>query len=289
LKRYLEDRGLGMQKKFGQNFLVNRGARDKLVAALGPLEGASVWEIGPGLGAMTRPMLEAGARLTAFEIDRGFAAALRELLAGFGNFRLVEGDALKTWRQEAAKPRLLFGNLPYNIAAVLIGTFVEEGLGFERAVVTVQKEVADRMSAKPGSADYSAFTVLCAADYRVKPLVVLKPGSFYPQPRVDSAAVVMERRPSGASEYSVWFRPVVRAAFAARRKTLRNNLEHFLAGRGLPAELGAAAFAASGVDPGRRAETLEIAEFAALAAALPDPGAGAARPAASDRAEGGRA
>ncbi len=274
LRRFLDERGLGMQKKFGQNFLVNRGARERLLDALGAGPEDAVWEVGPGLGAMTAGLLGRGARVTAFEIDRGFAAALRELFAAYSSFRLVEGDALRTWKVEAATglPRFFIGNLPYNIAATLLAAFVEEGAIFDRAVVTVQKEVARRMAARNGDDDYSSFSVLCASAYRVTPLMTLKPGSFYPAPNVDSAAVVMERRTDGTLEsLPRLFRPLVRALFASRRKTVRNNLETFVAALGVAADAGdvaAAALEAAGIPPSARAEVLDIAAFAALAAAL---------------------
>ncbi len=265
LRRFLEERGFGMQKKFGQNFLVNRAARERLVAALGAAEGDSVWEVGPGLGAMTALLLERGLKVTAFEIDRGFAESLRAFFAESPFFRLVEGDALKTWPAEARAaggPRFFFGNLPYNIAAVLLASFIESGTYFDRAVVTVQKEVAKRMAAKCGEADYSSFSVLCASAYEVKPLMTLKPHSFYPAPNVDSQAVVMERHPFELDgETLAVFRPLVRALFSSRRKTVRNNLESFLRSAAMAGD----ALSAAGVKPELRAERLGLEEFASIA------------------------
>lgn len=292
LRRFLDERGFGMQKKFGQNFLINRNARERLVDALGAEPGETVWEVGPGLGAMTAILLERGLSMTAFEIDRGFAAALRECFGELDSFRLVEGDALKTWpveQRERGLGRYFFGNLPYNIAAVLIASFIESGAYFDRAVVTVQKEVAKRMAAKAGDEDYSSFSVLCASAYAVRPLLTLKPASFYPAPNVDSAAVAMDRlsasAPGAASRY---FRPLVRALFSSRRKTVRNNLETFASaalGSAAPGakpsasgELAAAALSAAGIDGKLRAERLSFEEFAALAAAFESLIAGVAKP-----------
>jgi 16S rRNA (adenine1518-N6/adenine1519-N6)-dimethyltransferase len=274
LRRFLDERGLGMQKKFGQNFLVNRGARERLLEALGACVGDVAWEVGPGLGAMTSGLLERGVSVTAFEIDRGFAAALRDLFIDRPSFRLIEGDVLRTWRAEAAAglPPFFVGNLPYNIAATLLATFIEDGAVFDRAVVTVQKEVARRMTAKPGEEDYSSFSILCSSAYRVSPLMTLKPGSFYPAPNVDSAAVIMERRTDGTMEHLPrLFRQLVRALFSSRRKTVRNNLETYATSLGAgsrSSEITAAALAAARIDPSIRAETLDIASFAALATAL---------------------
>jgi 16S rRNA (adenine1518-N6/adenine1519-N6)-dimethyltransferase len=265
LRRFLDERGFGMQKKFGQNFLVNRAARERLVDSLEAESGSSVWEVGPGLGAMTELMLDKELTLTAFEIDRGFAAVLRELFGDRPHFRLVEGDALKTWPAEARAsgvPRYFFGNLPYNIAATLIASFIEADVFFDRSVVTVQKEVAKRMSAKAGDEDYSSFSVLCASAYTVRPLMTLKPHSFYPAPNVDSQAVVMDRRRLELPpEVLRVFRPLVRALFSSRRKTVRNNLEAFLSS----GERASAALAAAGIDPDLRAERLDLEGFAGLA------------------------
>ena len=277
---------MGMQKKFGQNFLINRGARERLVDALAAPAGSRTWEVGPGLGAMTAMLLDRGVEVTAFEIDRGFSAALRELFAEKTGFRLIEGDALKTWRAEfSALPPYFFGNLPYNIAATLLAHFVEEGAVFDRSVVTIQKEVAKRMVAKAGDEEYSSFSVLCASAYKVSLLMTLKPGSFYPPPNVDSAAVVMERAVDVPVQPRL-FRPLVRALFSSRRKTVRNNLDAFAASlMGEPAGFASsgvslAAFAArkagvvdeslalARIDPGLRAEVLDLEAFYRLASSL---------------------
>jgi 16S rRNA (adenine1518-N6/adenine1519-N6)-dimethyltransferase len=289
LRHFLDERGFGMQKKFGQNFLVNRSARERLVDALGAGSDDEVWEVGPGLGAMTVPLLSRGCRVSVFEIDRGFSTVLRELFSGEPRFSIIEGDVLKTWSQEVQKnkaPAFFFGNLPYNIAATLIASFIEAGCFFRRAVVTVQKEVADRMVAKPGSKDYSSFSVLCSSAYSVKPLMTLKPHSFYPAPNVDSAAVVMERRPfdgehgkctpDGSLDVPPLFRLLVRALFASRRKTVRNNLDAFLrsgkTGYPIPPEqcqnIVVRALEKAGIDPLARAETLSLEEFSQLTNAL---------------------
>ena len=263
LKAFLEERGLGMRKKFGQNFLINPGARAALVEALDARAGESVWEIGPGLGAMTRALLDKGLLVRAFEIDAGFARALADIFAADPGFALVEGDALKTWPTQAPAP-YLFGNLPYNIAAALLADFVESGLVFRRAVVTVQREVAQRMAARPGSAGYSSFSVLCASAYVVKPLLVLKGASFYPRPNVDSQGVLLEAR-AGAEARPACFFPLVRRLFASRRKTIKNNLCAFLAERGKSAELCAALLEECTLDGSLRAENLRVEDFALLA------------------------
>ncbi|GAB1484481.1 16S rRNA (adenine(1518)-N(6)/adenine(1519)-N(6)) -dimethyltransferase RsmA [Treponema sp.] len=221
---------------------------------------------------MTSGLLDRNLKVCAFEIDRGFASALRELFADRPHFRLIEGDVLKTWPLEAAQslPPYLFGNLPYNIAATIIANLVEEGQIFNRIVVTVQKEVAKRMAAKPGTKDYSSFSVLCASAYTVSNLMTLKPGSFYPVPHVDSAAVLMQRRQDDL-ELPRLFRSLVRALFSSRRKTIKNNLDAFAASLspGIDAQsLSIESIAAAGLKGTERAEVLGIPEFSSLARAL---------------------
>jgi 16S rRNA (adenine1518-N6/adenine1519-N6)-dimethyltransferase len=288
-----------MRKRYGQNFLINGDARKRLLDALEIGPGEGVWEIGPGIGAMTAGLLERGAAVTAFEIDRGFSALLRERFQGAAGFTLVEGDVLKTWPLAAEQAPLLLGNLPYNIGAALLADFIEGGRFFTRMVVTVQRETARRMSAPPGSADYSSFSVLCASAYTVKPLMVLKASSYYPAPRVESQGVRLDRLPGReGGEEPALFRPLVRRLFASRRKTLRNNLQDFVldilrkgepgtsapqeAGapeglhlpgkigytQGMVQELAAAALDAAGIDPNTRAETVGVEAFRALAASL---------------------
>jgi 16S rRNA (adenine1518-N6/adenine1519-N6)-dimethyltransferase len=272
LRVFLAEEGLGMRKKYGQNFLINPVARQALVDALGAQAGEHVWEVGPGLGAMTVLLLERGLSVRAFEIDAGFIRVLKNLFSGKGNFSLVEGDVMKTWPSQEEASWLL-GNLPYNVAAALIADLIEKGRQFTRMVVTVQKEVALRMIAPAGSSDYSSFSVLCASAYTVKPLMVIRPSSFYPQPNVDSMGVVLENR--GAETYPRIFYPLVRSLFASRRKTIKNNLTGFIASRlgktlsGISADdFCAAVLAKNGLNGRERAEVLEPEIFLALAKSI---------------------
>jgi 16S rRNA (adenine1518-N6/adenine1519-N6)-dimethyltransferase len=272
-----------MRKSLGQNFLVNGDARRKLLDALAVKPGDRVWEIGPGLGAMTAGLLERGAELSAFELDRGFIAALEEFFGGQRGFTLIPGDALKTWPSawaalegETGAAPLLLGNLPYNIAAALLADFIEKNCFFPRMVVTVQREVALRMIAKPGTAEYSSFSVLCASAYAITPLMVLKGASFYPAPKVDSQGVRLDLRvdidPAG---YPPEFKSLTRGLFSSRRKTIKNNLQNYLASRmpvaGKGRDLALEMLEKTGISPHERAENLGPEEFSALAAALPAP------------------
>lgn len=177
LKAILDSRAMAMQKKFGQNFLINSNARTKLAENLDLQENMKVWEVGPGLGALTTEILKRKAKLTAFEIDRGFVSFLQEEIQPLfkENFEIVSGDVLKTWKDYYSKngiPDRFFGNLPYNVAATIIADMIENEVRFDKAVVTVQKEVALRMAAKPGTDDYSSFSVLCQWAYDVFPIMV---------------------------------------------------------------------------------------------------------------------
>jgi 16S rRNA (adenine1518-N6/adenine1519-N6)-dimethyltransferase len=266
---FLDENGLGMRKKYGQNFLINPGVRKALVDALAASEGDEVWEIGPGLGAMTRLLLDEGFNVCAFEIDPGFAKALQVLFAAADGFTLVEGDVLKTWRSQPADAPYLLGNLPYNIAATLLADLIENKRYFKRMVVTVQREVALRMTAGVGTKNYSSFSVLCASAYKVKPLMTIKGASFYPRPNVDSQGVLLELKEDAAlQELPLCFYPLLRRLFSSRRKTVKNNLEEFLAARRSSAgpELPAAeALEKSGIDGRSRPENLAFEDFAVLA------------------------
>ena len=270
IKRFLEQNGLAMQKKFGQNFLVNGQARAAIADALSVTAGMGVWEVGPGLGAMTDELLRRGAHLTAFEIDYGFSRLLKDFFAdeaARGRFSLVEGDVLKTWKTRADThgiPDRFFGNLPYNIAAAIIGDTIGALVRFDICVVTVQKEVGQRMVAKPGTDDYSSFSVLCQWAYDVRTVLDLAGGNFWPRPNVASRAVLLTKKadfPRCKNPQN--FMRLLRALFAARRKTVRNNLLPFAGGARTDEALHLA-----NVAPTERAETLSVERLLTLSDAL---------------------
>ena len=229
IERVLSEKGLAMTKKFGQNFLVSPSGREKLVKLMDLEEGMKVWEIGPGLGAITHMILKENVDLYSFEIDHGFAS----LLSGpaFGDesrFTLVEGDALKTLfkKRLLPLPDRIVGNLPYNVGSVMIAKLIENSYLPPLMVFTLQKEVVDRMTAKTGEDDYSSFSVLTQIDYENKLMLKLPRGCFWPQPNVDSAVVVMKRREKSLVDDTLrpGFIPLLRDIFQQRRKTIRNNL-----------------------------------------------------------------
>lgn len=267
LKQVLDINGFSMQKKFGQNFLINEDARNRLVDALELTEGMKVWEVGPGLGAMTNTILERGANLTVFEIDRGFASLISQFFEEYsakGSFHLTEGDVMKTWKGQFEKdgqPDRFFGNLPYNIAATIIADTIENNVRFDSCVFTVQKEVAQRMCAKPGTADYSSFSALCQWAYDVKPLLDLAGGNFWPKPNVESRAVVFTKKSDfPCCKNPALFVKMQRALFSSRRKTVRNNLSQFLKNN----DLAVSCLEKAGIDIMKRAEVLTLPELLKL-------------------------
>ena len=275
IKNFLESNGLAMQKKFGQNFLINENARKRIIDALDITENSSVWEVGPGLGCMTEEILLRGASLTAFEIDRGFAECLKNFFDSYAEkFSLVEGDVLKTWKKERAafsektgkeNPDRFFGNLPYNIAATLIADTIENQVRFDKCVFTVQKEVAKRMTAKPGTEDYSSFSVLCSWAYDINNVIDLAGTNFWPKPNVDSHAVLFTKKEGFPDcENPKLFCKMQRSLFSSRRKNVKNNLGIFLSS----AEKAEYALDKAKIMPSLRAEVLTLEQMLVLSDVL---------------------
>jgi len=263
IRALLEERGLALKKRWGQNFLVNRGARQRLVEILGPRPGETVWEIGPGLGSMTGMLAGTAARLLAFEVDRGLCRFLEEDLRGHPTFTLVPGDFLDTWKETArtqGPPDRILGNLPYSAASLMIADIIESGLRPIRMVFTVQRELGDRMASAPGRKSYSSFSVLCQSCFTVIDRGDLQPGSFYPVPDVVSSVVEMTAAAGApAGEELKALSAITRSLFASRRKTIRNNAKDPAVRDALERE---------GVDPGLRAEQLPPEVFVRLARRL---------------------
>ena len=264
----LAERGLRPTKKFGQNFMISRAAREKVLSFIDIKEGDSVWEIGGGLGAMTSMALEKVGRnghLTVFEIDRGYIDFLTEQFGSHPGFQIIAGDMVKTWRsavESSGRPDAIFGNLPYNSASAMITQLIEgDGLA-PHMVFTVQKEMGLRITAKPGSDDYSSFSVLCQLACDVAYQGDLKSGSFYPVPDVISGIVTFTPKP-GFQEYATpQVLRAIRDMFASRRKTLLNNLRTY----GI--DKVQSACQNLGIDVSTRAETLAPAQIAELANSL---------------------
>lgn len=255
---------LPRRKRFGQHFLHERSAIERILTALAPRAGDHLVEIGPGRGALTHALLGfAGCTLDAIEIDRDLAAALAPAFAGSARHTLHVGDALEfdfTRLAAARGGRLrIVGNLPYNISTPLLFRLLAHAAAISDAYVMLQREVVARLAATPGGGDYGRLTVMLAPRVAIERLFDLGPGAFQPPPRVWSAVARLTVLPAPRFAVSPHYAAVVRAAFAHRRKTLRNAL----AGLMTRAEI-----AACGLDPGARPETLHPADFNTLAVAL---------------------
>lgn len=251
------------RKRFGQHFLHDPAVIQRIVAAIDPRPTERLIEIGPGLGAITLPLLERLGRLEAVEIDRDAARRVREAATGRGALELHEGDVLEldfATLRAGGPPWRAVGNLPYNISTPLLFRLIEQREHFIDMHFMLQKEVVDRMAAPPGSKTYGRLTVMLAADCEIQPLFNLRPGAFSPPPKVDSAVVRLRVREQPAFPIldRERFARLVAAAFMQRRKTLRNSLREFLTEQQI---------AAAGIDPSARPETLSAEEFARLAAA----------------------
>ena len=256
-----------MQKRFGQNFLLDAEVRMRILREVRfpeSREGWS-WEIGPGLGSLTYPAGTLWNQLAVFEIDHGFAEFIR---IQYDGIQVFEGDFLKTWRRAldaSGKPVRVFGNLPYNAASAIIAALLENAVHPDVMVFTVQREAAERMCASPGSKNYSAFSVLCSSLYRCGIAFDLGAGNFWPQPRVKSSVVVMRKLDTpcahgGRQEFTRF----TRDCFMSRRKMLRNNLKQ----AGYEQERVSEACSRSGIALDTRAEDLAATDFGRLFEAL---------------------
>lgn len=257
--------GLRMSKKLGQNFLIDEQMVDGIVDAAAIQPSDTVLEIGPGIGTLTQGLAERGCNVVAVELDARLINVLEKTLAGYDNIRVVHGDILKIdiSREILAEKYKVVANLPYYITTPIIMGLLEQRLPIERLVTMVQKEVAERMVAKPGGKDYGALSV--AVQYYTQPeiMFIVPPGSFIPAPAVESAVIrciVRNEPPVEILDERKFFR-VVKAAFAQRRKTLTNNLK----AAGLQADEVQSILATAAIDGTRRGETLSLDEFAAIA------------------------
>ncbi|MBI4701621.1 MAG: ribosomal RNA small subunit methyltransferase A [Deltaproteobacteria bacterium] len=274
----LRAHGLHARKALSQSFLADAHIAERCAEAATTPAGGTVLEIGAGLGALTRPLCRRAARVIALERDGRLAAVLRETLAAEACLSVVAVDALRfDWAGALAsgpRPRVVAGNVPYAISGRLIERTIGLCAEIDRAVFMLQREVVDRLCASPGSRIYGAPSVFAQAAFAVRRLLRVRPGAFTPVPAVESAVVVLEPlRPPRAAETEA-FRAVVRAAFATRRKTLRNAWAGL--GGWTRDELAARA-ARAGIALGARAETLSVEAFARMAAEL-EGGIGSWRP-----------
>ena len=254
-----------MSKKLGQNFLIKRGIVDEIVKAADLQAGEPVLEIGPGIGTLTQGLAQSGANVTAIELDTRLLEVLDTTLAQYSNVNIVHGDVLKLDVPSIMnhEPFKVVANLPYYITTPIIMSLLESRLPIERLVVMVQKEVALRMVAKPGTKDYGALSV--AVQYYTKPDIVLDvpPKSFLPAPAVTSSVircVLRDKPPVDVVDEKLFFR-VVKAGFAQRRKTFANTMKT----TGLSKDRIEELLVKANIDGQRRGETFTLQEFANVA------------------------
>ena len=282
-RQVLADHGLSAKYSLGQNFLVNEAIVAKIVA-LAELEGAdNVLEIGPGIGTLTMALLQNAKHVTSIERDTDLPAVLAETLEPWrDSFTLIQKDALDLQLSDLDgqdAPNKLVANLPYAVAATVVLDYFEQFASLESATVMVQKEVADRMAASPGTKNYGAYTVKLRLYAEPAGRFAVGPGNFFPPPRVESAVLRLNRRPvfddQGVpldADAIAAACTMAEAAFATRRKTLSNSCKTYFAGRG---PQGAAViarlpqlFERAGIDPRLRGETLDLPEFVRLGCAF---------------------
>ncbi|MCD2434899.1 16S rRNA (adenine(1518)-N(6)/adenine(1519)-N(6))-dimethyltransferase RsmA [Acidaminococcus sp. NSJ-142] len=259
----LQTFGLKAKKRFGQNFLINEKVVQAIAQAaqIGP--GDLVLEIGPGIGTLTQALAETGAQVKSVEIDQSLLPVLAKTLEGYTNVEIIPGDVLKVDLGEITQhePFTVAANLPYYITTPIIFALLEQQLPLKRLVVMVQKEVAERMTAGPGTKDYGPLSL--ALQYYSEPRLALSVPArdFMPAPKVDSMVVVCEKReqPPVDADPKLFFQ-VVRAAFSQRRKMLSNCLKSL----GLSSDQVKTLMERAGIDGKRRGESLSMEEFGKL-------------------------
>lgn len=267
IRRY----GFAFQKKFGQNFLIDGHVLDKIIAQAGIEKQDFVLEIGPGIGTMTQYLAEAAGKVTAVEIDRALIPILEETLSAYDNVTVICQDILKVdirklaEEENGGKPIKVVANLPYYITTPIIMGLFESGVPLESVTVMVQKEVAQRMQAGPGSKDYGALSL--AVQYYAKPYIVanVPPNCFMPRPAVGSAVIRLtrhEKPPVAVKDEKLMFR-IIRASFNQRRKTLLNGLNNSPE-ISVPKEQIARAIEELQVPVNVRGEALTLEQFAKL-------------------------
>ena len=265
----LEAYGLATKHSLGQNFLVNNAVIEKIMALAELSPDERVLEVGPGIGTLTLALLAEAGRVVSVEMDRELEPVLSAHAAAHPNFSFIMGDALRVPAEKIAEaaggaPTALVSNLPYNVAATIILAYLQRMPSLRRLVVMVQAEVADRICAAPGNRTYGAYTAKLALLGRVTGRFEVGPGNFMPPPHVNSAVVRIDRAPLVAPELVAPVSAVIDAAFAQRRKTIRNSMS----ASGYDKDALDAAFGACGIAPTCRAETLAPGDFVRLAGAL---------------------
>lgn len=259
----MKEENLSFRKRFGQNFLIDDHALEHILEALALNGGENVLEIGPGLGALTERLLTREIQLYAVEIDRDLGRILGEDFPR-ENFHLIVEDVLKVNPMDLPEPLVIIGNLPYYITSAILMHFLESPLEIPRMVMMMQKEVAQRLTAEPGTKDYGILSVITQIYAKVEKLFDVGKNCFMPAPKVESTVVRLE--PGKRESLDEKALEIIKAAFSQRRKTLLNSL-----GSAFDRETILEALKNAGIDPARRAESLTIEEYKNLIQLWPTP------------------
>lgn len=275
-KEMLQKHRFSFKKSLGQNFLVDRNILEKIVITAKITKATGVIEIGPGFGALTERLAQHAEKVVAFEIDERLLPILEETLAKEQNVTIIHSDILKADLHatvnehfEPGQDVMIVANLPYYVTTPILMKLLENHLPIRGIVCMIQKEVAERISAKPNSKDYGSLSIAVQYFAHVETSFIVPNTVFIPKPNVESAVISLtlhEKKPVQVIDESLFF-DVVRAAFAQRRKTLVNNIAKNLS-HSLSKELIEKILVELGIDPKRRGETLSIQEFAALSDAI---------------------
>lgn len=262
IKNFLEERDLGIRKKWGQNFLIKEQWRGKIINLL-PDNNNLIWEIGPGLAILTDSLLQRSALVRAFEIDPAYCKLLEEAAKQKDlPLKIVKGDFIKTVKNfKNENPDYIVGNLPYYSASSIIISLIENNIQAKKYLFTVQKEMQERMRAVPGQKNYAAFSVFCQSCFKISCIGHIPASAFYPSPDVQSSIVALEDNPKISRERAAFIHSLSRICFASRRKTLLNNLKNYNGPHWQPLQKLFNAFEEQGISLNKRAEKLSVDDF----------------------------
>jgi 16S rRNA (adenine1518-N6/adenine1519-N6)-dimethyltransferase len=276
-KEILDQYGFSFKKSLGQNFLIDTNILRKIVDAAEISTETGAIEIGPGIGALTEQLARRAKKVVAFEIDQRLLPILADTLSPYGNVRIIHQDVLKADIHQVIAAEftnvadiMVVANLPYYVTTPIIMKLLTDHLPIRGMVVMLQKEVADRLAAKPGTKDYGSLSIAVQYYTEAEVVMTVPRTVFIPQPNVDSAVIrlIKRKQPPVAVNDETFFFQVVRASFAQRRKTILNNLVNNLPNGKAMKEQIESSLANANIDPRRRGETLTMEEFAALSNAL---------------------
>ncbi|WP_339160592.1 16S rRNA (adenine(1518)-N(6)/adenine(1519)-N(6))-dimethyltransferase RsmA [Siminovitchia sp. FSL H7-0308] len=276
-REILRKYGFSFKKSLGQNFLIDANILRKIVEHAGLTKDTGVIEIGPGIGALTEQLAKSAQKVVAYEIDQRLFPILEDTLSPYDNVHIIHEDILKADIQQMIQTKftesteiMVVANLPYYVTTPIIFKLLEENLPIRGIVVMLQKEVADRISARPGTKEYGSLSIMIQYYTLAETAMIVPKSVFMPQPNVESAVVkmILREKPAVEVKNESFFFQVVKMGFLQRRKTIMNNLAGGLpGGKSKKAEI-LAALTAAGIDPGRRGETLSVEEFGVLSDAL---------------------